>query len=188
MPKLGRFFRFVESGFARRKSKTRLFRCLETSIPMLAVLMLLFFWNTNKLFVHTFMCLHIPEREFSVWSHNSNEILFVCTLTYVAGASWYSEFHFCRISRVDECYASKPLPSGGAFIRVSKFQVNLGCPNRQRKCFLTTEIFRCNWNQHQLQRCVENAATKCEIHRKASLMVEFSRISTININLLPPWR
>lgn len=43
MPILGRFFRFVESGFARRKSKTRLFRCLKTSIPVLAVLMLLFF-------------------------------------------------------------------------------------------------------------------------------------------------
>lgn len=114
-----------------------------------------------------------------VWSPISKR--FVCVHSR-------SAFRFCRFSRVNECNASKPLPSGGAFIRVSKFQVNLGCPNRQRKCFPTTKIFRRNWNHHQLQRCVENAATKCRIHRKASLMMEFSRISIININLPPSWR
>lgn len=110
--------------------------------------------SRNKLFVHTIWSCTSQNVNFFLFSEAKLD-LFAQSLTHVVGACRYSDFHFCEISRVNECYASKLLQSGEAFIRVSEFQVNLGWRNRQRKCFSTTDIFRCNWNHHQLQRCVE---------------------------------
>lgn len=133
----------VGYGFVNRKSRTKLFPCFETLILTLAL---------HTYGETSFPCITYEPAHPETWMLDcfpdaaegllaTKLDLFARSLTHVVDVSWYSEFHFCGVSGVNECNASKLLQSGGAFIRVSRFQVNLGWRNRQRKCFPTTDIF-----------------------------------------------
>lgn len=139
MPRLGRFFVF-KSGFASEiENKTfsvsrRQFSCWRY---------LCFFYGIETSFSCILSCVCTSQNvEFCLIPHDNGIYSFTHSRTSLVLPDT-AIFTFAESAKsANATRRSHYHPA--AFIRVSKFQVNLGCPNRQRKCFPTADIFRCN--------------------------------------------